>query len=63
MLPDPKDPALQAAEGLAPAATGQTHAPICKSEELLRGGKLYIEHGGQIYCLRLTKAGRLLLTK
>ena len=37
--------------------------PVCKSEALLQGGKLFIEHRGQLYCLRLTKAGRLLLTK
>ena len=37
--------------------------PICQSDALLRGGRLYIRHGGETYCLRLTKSGKLLLTK
>jgi hemin uptake protein HemP len=44
-------------------APAPSKPPVCKSAELLKGGRLYIEHGGELYCLRLTKAGRLLLTK
>lgn len=45
-----------------PAVTPRA-MPFCKSEELLRGGILYIRHGSETYCLRLTKSGKLLLTK
>ncbi|HXB97642.1 MAG TPA: hemin uptake protein HemP [bacterium] len=37
--------------------------PICKSEDLLRGDRLLIRHGEETYILRLTKSGKLLLTK
>jgi len=37
--------------------------PICRSEELLRGGRLTIVHGAETYHLRLTQSGKLLLTK
>jgi hemin uptake protein HemP len=45
---------------LRPAPEGP---PICRSEELLQGGRLSILHQGELYHLRLTKSGKLLLTK
>jgi hemin uptake protein HemP len=37
---------------------------IVKSEELLQGRReLWIEHGEELYRLRLTRAGKLYLTK
>lgn len=46
-----------------PAISAGAPAPPCQSEALLRGGRLYIQHGNETYCLRLTKSGKLLLTK
>jgi hemin uptake protein HemP len=37
--------------------------PICQCQDLLRGDRLYIRHGEETYVLRLTKSGKLLLTK
>jgi hemin uptake protein HemP len=38
--------------------------PRLRSEELLRGrAEIEIEHQGEIYRLRLTRAGKLILTK
>lgn len=38
--------------------------PRVDSEALLRGSRLLlIDHGGETYALRLTRQGRLLLTK
>ena len=38
--------------------------PVVKSEDLLRGRKvLVIRHGGEEYRLRLTRTGKLILTK
>ena len=38
--------------------------PVYRSEELLRGHReVWIEHGEEMYRLRLTSAGRLYLTK
>jgi len=38
--------------------------PRVSSEELLKGGReLLIEHAGQIYRLRLTRHGKLILNK
>jgi hemin uptake protein HemP len=53
--PDPERPkrAIEAACGAA----------ICQSADLLRGDRLYIRHGEETYVLRLTKSGKLLLTK
>lgn len=50
-------------ETKAPARRGADPTKPLSSRELLPGGRLHIEHAGQIYCLRVTKAGRLLLTK
>jgi hemin uptake protein HemP len=39
-------------------------APRVTSQELLKGGReLLIEHAGQIYRLRLTRHGKLILNK
>jgi hemin uptake protein HemP len=38
--------------------------PVLSSRELLRDrGELRIEHGGELYCLRVTRNGKLILTK
>jgi len=63
MSPDLKAPDAPTEAQPGPLAAAPPWAPLCKSQDLLQGGRLYIEHQGQLYCLRLTKAGRLLLTK
>ncbi|HTB35407.1 MAG TPA: hemin uptake protein HemP [bacterium] len=63
MLPERLQPEQNTLETPSIAPVAKAGVPVCKSEELLQGGKLLIEHAGQLYCLRLTKAGRLLLTK
>lgn len=47
------------------AADGPSPAPIVfRSEELLQGRReVWIEHGTEMYRLRLTSAGKLYLTK
>jgi hemin uptake protein HemP len=38
--------------------------PVHKADDLTAGGNLaHIEQNGQIYTLRITKAGKLILTK
>jgi hemin uptake protein HemP len=50
-------------EGDAPAAPRAT-PPRHRAEELTAGGRLaLIEHRGQLYSLRITRAGKLILTK
>ncbi|MGB1110274.1 MAG: hemin uptake protein HemP [Gammaproteobacteria bacterium] len=50
------------AETAQPTPAGRT--PRITSSELLRGAKeLIIEHAGEQYRLRLTRAGKLILTK
>lgn len=45
-------------------ARPQGTIPRLRSDELLRGyRRLIIEHGGEDYCLRLTRNERLILTK
>lgn len=54
------EPALPEPDEQRPAAT----PPIYSSEELFRGGReMWIEHAGQMYRLRITARGRLILTK
>ena len=46
------------------AKDDQRRADIVRSEELLKGRReLWIEHGDEMYRLRLTRAGKLYLTK
>ena len=41
-----------------------TKPPTHAAEDLTHGGKqAWIEHSGQIYVLRITRAGKLILTK
>ena len=41
-----------------------TDPPTHAADDLMRGGKqAWIEHSGQIYVLRITRAGKLILTK
>jgi len=42
----------------------QADLPHVFSRDLLRGGRrLIIEHSGELYCLRLTRNEKLILTK
>ena len=42
----------------------QDSAPVVSSAEVLRGGRVVlIRHGAEIYTLRVTRQGKLLLTK
>ena len=50
-------------EEASPPSPGQLDAPI-RSEDLLGDRAcIFIEHGGMIYALRTTRAGKLILTK
>ena len=47
-----------------PPRDGATRPRVVRLEELLHGStELFIEHGQETYRLRLTRNGRLLLTK
>jgi hemin uptake protein HemP len=47
----------------SPPSSASTHQEI-SSEELLRGAKeLWIRHGEEVYRLRLTRSGKLILQK
>ena len=47
--------------GLQPALD---NSAVIKSSDLIRNGKeLVIQHGNEIYRLRITKLGKLILTK
>lgn len=60
MLDTPTDP-----KGPTGSPTPPARAPLrLSSRQLLRGSReLEIEHAGQIYRLRLTALGKLILTK
>ncbi len=46
------------------ADADQGAIPVHRAEDLTDGGKqAWIEHSGQIYVLRITRAGKLILTK
>lgn len=52
------------AETKAQEPVHRTRPPTHSAEDLTRGGKqAWIEHSGQIYVLRITRAGKLILTK
>jgi hemin uptake protein HemP len=47
-----------------PAEPNRPHRPAVKSEELFGGAQeIVIVHGGEQYRLRVTKSGKLILTK
>lgn len=49
---------------LTPVPELHARLPRATSRDLLHGGRrLIIEHGGEEYCLRLTRNERLILTK
>ena len=53
----------QAGAGRPPAVDGEG-MPRQHSSDLLQGGRrMVIEHGGELYCLRVTRNERLILTK
>lgn len=56
---------LRPAAGEPPAVQRPTHGvPVVRSAELLGGSRqLHIEHAGEIYVLRQTSKGKLILTK
>ncbi len=55
------DPAPAAAEPVAPADAA---VPIHSAREMTGGGVIaYIELDGRLYTLRITKAGKLILTR
>ena len=55
-------PVLPAASGDSTPSAGPPH--IYQSEELFRGRReVWIEHGDVLYRLRITTAGKLILTK
>ena len=68
MTNDPSDNAA-GSEGVKPSPTigkAPPHMPavILSSKELLQGAReVWIEHGEEMYRLRLTASGKLLLTK
>jgi hemin uptake protein HemP len=68
-MTDLKQDSLSAAAVVPNAAlqenlTNQDRPPIYSSAELLHGSReAWIEHGQQMYRLRLTQAGKLYLTK
>lgn len=46
------------------ACDGRGSGPVYASHELLRGGSVaWIDHGEERYTLRLTRQGKLILTK
>ena len=46
------------------STVGRTDPTTHAAEDLMRGGRqAWIEHSGQIYVLRITRAGKLILTK
>lgn len=48
----------------APPSAGMDRPAVFDSEELLQGrSEAWIEHGGQMYRLRVTSKGNLILTK
>lgn len=55
-----RDPAAD----VRPPPTEGTPKPRLRSDELFRGRQeVEIEHQGEVYRLRLTRAGKLILTK
>jgi len=64
MLEDEADPPIPAPEHVGTSSSAREPAPIVTSEELLRGGReIQIRHGEEIYWLRITRNGKLILTK
>jgi len=48
----------------APDSPAPPAVPLHRAEDLTRGGQLAnIELSGQVYALRITRAGKLILTK
>ncbi|MBI3861242.1 MAG: hemin uptake protein HemP [Planctomycetia bacterium] len=57
---DDVPPAAESAEQRDPAAA----PPTVRSDDLLRGGReILIEHAREVYRLRITRNGKLILTK
>ncbi|MGH1423310.1 MAG: hemin uptake protein HemP [Pseudooceanicola sp.] len=55
---------MMSASKLARTANGPLQAPLHQAGALMDGGTLArIEHEGQVYTLRITRAGKLILTK
>ena len=59
---DPHDKSSE--EPASPAEPQSEPAPVIRSEELLRGTReVLIQHAGELYRLRLTRNGKLILQK
>jgi len=59
-IPSDSDPD----EGLQPSRTGADRPLIVSSETILQGrSEIWIEHGDEMYRLRVTSSGKLYLTK
>jgi hemin uptake protein HemP len=65
MCPDPEPhPASRAADEPSARPAADDRPLILRSEDLLQGRReVWIQHGDQIYRLRVTSAGKLYLTK
>ncbi|MCV6587460.1 MAG: hemin uptake protein HemP [Marinobacterium sp.] len=51
------------AEGLPRASVSPDALPVVHSDQLLPDGMLIIRHNDENYCLRVTRNGKLILTK
>jgi hemin uptake protein HemP len=64
MPEDEADPLIPAPECGGTSNSARRPAPIVTSEEVLRGGReIQIRHGEERYWLRVTRNGKLILTK
>jgi hemin uptake protein HemP len=59
-----RDPEMTNADAQKQQTVPRTEPPTHDAVDLTRGGnQAWIEHSGQIYVLRITRAGKLILTK
>jgi hemin uptake protein HemP len=61
--PDAKAPKLASDAALARTSRGEEIRTVSTAELLGRAGVVRIEHEGELYTLRRTRLGRLILTK
>lgn len=64
MLEDQTEPPLPTPDCTGVTGSAKPPLPIITSEDLLLGGReIQIRHGAEVYVLRLTRNGKLILTK